>query len=302
MIGVDWGTTSFRAYRLRGRDVLDRLDAPLGILSVDAGRFGSVLHDAVGPWLADGERRILLSGMIGSRQGWVEAPYLPCPAAIADLARALMPVPFAAAETLLIPGLSATDSSTDSAGVPEVMRGEEVQIVGALDMTRGEMEVCLPGSHSKWVHAAGGRVEAFSTHLTGEAFAALRDHTILGRLMRADAPADLEAFRRGVLRSGEPGGLLHHLFGVRTLGLFARLAEASAASYLSGLLIGHEVRGAAPLDAARPILLVGAGALCALYAQAIEQCGGSAALAEADAAARGLALIGERAAWTSPDV
>jgi len=299
MIGVDWGTTSLRAYRLRGREVLDQVALPLGILSVAQGQFGSVLHGAVGAWLADGERRVLLSGMVGSRQGWVEAPYLPCPAAAADLARALVPVPFAAAEVLLAPGLSAADPD----GVPEVMRGEEVQIVGALGPAGGDMVACLPGSHSKWVRVAGGRVEGFSTHLTGEAFAALRGHTILGRLMQPDAPLDPEAFRRGVVRSGEPGGLLHHLFGVRTLGLFARLGEAAAASYLSGLLIGHEVRAAAPSHPAPPvvlpIVLIGDGALCGLYAQAIGHCGGSARVAEADAAAQGLALIGERAAWTS---
>jgi len=297
VIGVDWGTTSFRAYRLRGREVLDRLDLPLGILAVAEGRFERALQDAMGPWLADGERRILLSGMIGSRQGWVEAPYLPCPAATADLARALIPVPFAAAETLLVPGLSAADQDS----VPEVMRGEEVQIMGTVDPSGGTTTVCLPGSHSKWVRVAGGRVEGFSTHMTGEAFAALRGHTILGRLMQPDAPPDPDAFRRGVVRSGDPGGLLHHLFGVRTLGLFAQLGEAAAASYLSGLLIGHEVRAAAPLQPASPVLLIGAGALCELYACAIGQCGGSARLAEADAAAQGLALIGERAAWTSPD-
>jgi len=292
VIGVDWGTTSFRAYRLRGRTVLDRLALPLGILSVTEGRFERALQDAVAPWLADGERRILMSGMIGSRQGWIEAPYLPCPAATADLAHALVRVPFGAAEVLLVPGLTAADA----AGVPEVMRGEEVQIFGALDPSSADTMACLPGSHSKWAHVAGGRVEGFSTHLTGEAFAALRSHTILGRLMQADAPPDADAFQRGVLRSADPGGLLHHLFGVRTLGLFAQLPAAAAASYLSGLLIGHEILAAGP---GTDVLLIGAGALCELYSQAIALCGGSATLASADAAAQGLALIGEQAAWTS---
>ena len=293
MIGIDWRTSSFRAYRLRGRAVLDRVALPLGILGVAAGGFPQALEDAVAPWLADGERRILMSGMVGSRQGWIEAPYLPCPAATADLARALLPVPFGPAEALLVPGLSAVDG----AGVPEVMRGEEVQILGALGTASQDTTVCLPGSHSKWVRVAGGKVEGFSTFLTGEAFAALRGHTILGRLMEADAPHDPEAFRRGVLRSADPGGLLHHLFGVRTLGLFDRLPQAAAASYMSGLLIGHEVRAAAP---ASPVLLIGAPALCELYGQAIMECGGSATPAEADAAAQGLALIGEQAEWTSP--
>lgn len=292
MIGIDWGTSSFRAYRLRGHAVLDRLALPLGILSVAAGGFERALQDAVAPWLADGERRILISGMAGSRQGWTEAPYLPCPAATTDLAQALLPVPFDGAEVLLVPGLSAADP----AGVPEVMRGEEVQILGALDGTDGTTTVCLPGSHSKWATVAGGHVETFSTYLTGETFAALRSHTILGRLMQADASPDPEAFRRGVLRSGDPGGLLHHAFGVRTLGLFGQLPEDAAASYLSGLLIGHEIRAATP---ASPVLLVGNAPLCGLYSRAIALCGGAAMLAEADAAARGLALIGERAQWTS---
>jgi len=298
MIGIDWGTSSFRAFRLRGQAIIERHASALGILNIPDAGFADTLRAAIAPWLADGERHVLMSGMIGSRQGWIEAPYLPCPAATADLARALVPVPFSSvpfssAEVLLVPGLSVTDP----AGVPEVMRGEEVQILGALDPTRGTATVCLPGSHSKWVRVAAGRVEEFSTHLTGEAFAALRDHTILGRLVQPNAPPDPDAFRRGVLRSADPGGLLHHLFGVRTLGLFAQLGEAAAASYLSGLLIGHEVRAAAP---ASPVLLIGAGALCGLYGQAIALCGGSATLAEADAAAQGLALIGERAAWTSP--
>ena len=294
MIGIDWGTTSFRAYRLRGRAVLDRVALPLGILSVAAGGFPRALENAVAPWLADGERRILMSGMVGSRQGWVEAPYLPCPAATADLARVLLPVPFGPAEVLLVPGLSAADP----AGVPEVMRGEEVQILGALGTAPGDATVCLPGSHSKWARVAGGRVEGFSTFLTGEAFAALRGHTILGRLMQADASPDPEAFRQGLLRSADPGGLLHHLFGVRTLGLFGQLPDTAAASFLSGLLIGHEIRAAA---LASPVLLIGAPALCALYSQAITLCGGSATLADGDAAAQGLASIGEQAAWTSRD-
>ena len=292
MIGIDWGTTSFRAYRLRGRAVLDRLALPLGILSVAEGRFDYALQDAVAPWLTDGEQRILMSGMIGSRQGWIEAPYLPCPVAIDDLAHALVRVPFGAAEVLLVPGLTAADP----AGVPEVMRGEEVQIFGALDPASADVTVCLPGSHSKWAHVTRGRVEGFNTHLTGEAFAALRSHTILGRLMQADAPPDADAFHRGVLRSADPGGLLHHLFGVRTLGLFAQLPAAATASYLSGLLIGHEIRAAGP---GPDVLLIGAGALCELYRRAITLCGGSATLASADAAAQGLALIGEQAAWTS---
>lgn len=301
MIAVDWGTSSFRAYRLSADGAaLDRRDAPRGIMQVEGGEFARVLHEAVAPWLAEGEDRVLLSGMIGSRQGWVEAPYAPCPAGLDELAAGLVPVPvpFEGARVRLVPGLRHGDEH----GVPEVMRGEEVQIMGAMPDIGADGLVCLPGTHSKWTRVRAGRVEGFATHMTGEAFAALRGHTILGRMMR-DGPTDPAAFLRGIERSGQPGGLLHHLFGVRTLGLFGELAEPEAAGYLSGLLIGHEVRAALPAadPDGRPggteVHLIGAPALCALYQRAIEACGGRAAVADPDAAARGLHLIGSRAAW-----
>ena len=291
MIGIDWGTTNFRAFRMDGGVVTDRVASGPGLLSISAGGFGAALTASVGTWLRDGETRVLMAGMVGSRQGWVEAAYLPCPADPAALAAAALAVPFEGATVRLVPGLSADGPD----GVPEVMRGEEMQLVGVLDRIGPDAMVCLPGTHSKWVHVAGGRIERFRTHLTGEAFAALRGHTILGRLMDQGPAGPGDAFLRGVARSGETGGLLHHLFGIRTLGLFGRLAEADAASYLSGLLIGHEVRSA---DLRAPVSLVGAQGLCALYAAAIAQCGGRAEIIGQDAAALGLARIAEHVAWT----
>jgi 2-dehydro-3-deoxygalactonokinase len=296
VIGIDWGTSSFRAFRLAADGhVLGRRAAPRGILSIEGNpvqgdRFAAALTEEIGPWLAEGETRVLLAGMIGSRQGWVEAPYLPCPAGAAELAAALVPVPFAGARVLLVPGLS----DADDAGTPEVMRGEETQIVGVVGRLGAEGVACLPGSHSKWARFADGRVTAYRTYLSGEAFAALRRGTILGRMM-ADGPTDEAAFDRGVARSADPGHLLHHLFGVRTLGLFGKLADSESASYLSGLLIGHEVRAAHPRGLT--VHLIGAALLCALYARAIAACGGAAVIEDEDAAARGLALIGRSASW-----
>src|SRR5271163_3237354 len=122
MIGVDWGATSFRAFRIaKDGTIRDRRTALRGLLNVPDNRFADALREEVGPWLAAGEDHVLLAGMIGSRQGWLEAPYLPCPADPAALAAALVDVPFADARTRLVPGLS----DRDAAGVPEVMRGEE---------------------------------------------------------------------------------------------------------------------------------------------------------------------------------
>ena len=291
MIGIDWGTSSFRAFRLdRAGRVLARRAAPRGILACEEGHFAQELLRQVGDWIADGETSVLLSGMIGSRQGWVEAPYLPCPAGPSEIAAALVPIPFEGATLRLVPGLTHSDAS----GTPEVMRGEETQIVGVLPRLGEEGIACLPGSHSKWARVAGGRITAYRTYLSGEAFAALRGGTILGRMMK-DGPTDPAAFARGVARSGDPGHLLHHLFGVRTLGLFGRLGETEAASYLSGLLIGHEVRAALPPGGT--VHLIGAASLCALYAGAIAACGGTAVSHDEDTAARGLARIAEENAW-----
>ena len=288
MIGIDWGTTSLRAWRI-GPDgtIRARRESAQGIMAVGDGRFAETLRREIEPWLADGESRVLMSGMIGSRQGWVEAPYLPCPSGPAELAAALVLVPFAGAAERLVPGLSGVDDS----GVAEVMRGEETQIAGAVP---GDGLVCLPGTHSKWARVVAGRITGFSTFMTGEMFAALRGHTILGRLMEG-GPSGGPAFEQGVRRAGDPGGLTHHAFGVRALTLAGRLAEADGADYLSGLLIGHELRAALTGE---PVTIIGAPALTALYARAIALCGAEARPYEGDAAARGLALIGEHTSWT----
>ncbi len=293
MIGVDWGTSSFRAYRLRAdASPVETIAAPRGILHIEDRRFAEELRRHVGAWLNDGETRILLSGMIGSRQGWVEAPYLPCPAGEAELAAALVPVPFdvPGVAVRLVPGLTATDAD----GTPEVMRGEETQVVGEIDRIGGDALMCLPGSHSKWVRVTDGKITGFDTYLTGEAFSALRTGTILGRMMQ-EGVRDDAAFDRGVARAGEAGHLLHQLFGVRTLGLFGRLGEQESFSYLSGLLIGHEIRAACPPRAT--VCLIGARPLCELYARAIAACGGVGHISGTDSAQRGLSSIARRAAW-----
>lgn len=293
MIGIDWGTTSFRAFRLTADGAIrDRRSSARGIMNVPDSRFGDTLREEIGPWLALGEEQVLLSGMIGSRQGWKEAPYLPLPAGAADLAAGLVDVAFDWARVKLVPGLS----GTDAAGVAEVMRGEETQLVGVPALMVQGGIACLPGTHAKWARVAEGRITGFTTHMTGEVFAALRGHTILGRMMRDGPPSDA-AFDAGVRRSADPGGLLHHIFGVRAEGLAGRLSDQDSPAYLSGILIGHEVRSALAGTEGAVVHLIGASDLTALYARVIAACGGHPERHDAEAAALGLARIGGLANW-----
>jgi 2-dehydro-3-deoxygalactonokinase len=283
MLAVDWGTTSFRAYLL-GRDgrILESRSAPAGILSVKEGGFAAVLEQHAGDWIAAGEGPVLMCGMIGSRQGWLEVPYAMCPAGLAEVAAGMRRVAWGGHGAWIAPGLSCRDA----AGVPDVMRGEEVQILGALDtLGAGAHAICLPGTHSKWVEVHDGRITGFATHMTGEMFAVMKAHSILGRMMR-DGPVDEAAFGDGVKRSGQAGGLLHHLFGTRSRALFGELPDAASASYLSGLLIGHEIR-AAGVRTGR-VQLLGNAQLAATYAKALAALGMESSTLDPDMATRAL--------------
>lgn len=299
MIAIDWGTTSFRAFRL-GPDgrVLETRAAEAGILSVSAGGFGAVLEAQVGDWVAAGSGPVVMSGMVGSRQGWREVPYVAAPAGRDELAAGMGAVDWAGGQAWIVPGVCCRGAE----GVPEVMRGEETQLMGVLDrLPPGGARVCLPGSHSKWVRVEGGRITGWTTHLTGEVFAALKGHTILGRLMSGDgAVTDRQAFHRGGRRSREAGGLLHHLFGVRSLGLLGELPGESAAAYLSGLLIGHEV--AAEGVTGQVVYVVGAARLAEWYAEAIGMAGGTAVRLDPGAAAAGLWRLGARWRTGNPEL
>jgi 2-dehydro-3-deoxygalactonokinase len=290
MIGLDWGTTSLRAYRLdQAGAVLEKRESKAGILSVKPGGFPDELRNIGGDWLEAGETLVVIAGMAGSKQGWAEAPYLPCPASVAEVARATLPVPFSATRVRLVPGLKARDAN----GVPEVMRGEETQILGVLDhLPQQEATLCLPGSHSKWVRVRAGQILDFSTHMTGEVFAALSAHTILARSLDHGAAHHPGAFARGLDRARQGGGLLHQLFGLRSLSLFDAMPQMEAASYLSGLLIGHEVAAALEAGVAPPVHLVDAEALTLRYAAALAAFGIPSVTLEEDAAARGLFQIG----------
>jgi 2-dehydro-3-deoxygalactonokinase len=297
LIGIDWGTTSFRAYRLDAAGgVLETKVARVGILRVPEGDFEGALEREIGPWLrAAPDVPIVASGMITSRQGWVEVPYCACPAGSDEIARALRPHMTGAGHVIhFVPGLSTVGAD----GVPDVIRGEETQIIGEVGAAPGRRLLVLPGTHSKWALTQDGRIVWFATFMTGELFAVLREHSILGRLMAGDAD-DAQAFRRGLAYGrSHSGGLLKRLFSARTLGLFGQLPESAVSSYLSGLLIGSEIAEALDCLAQAPseaITVIAGSDLTERYLVAIADAGLPARQAAADAGAHGLFLIARAA-------
>lgn len=288
LIAIDWGTTSVRAYRVdRTGAVLDSRSAPLGIQNVQDGRFGDALSTSLADWRDERAPRIAC-GMIGSRQGWIEAPYVACPATLPDLIAGLVAAPDRA--LTVVPGVQTRDSN----GVPDVMRGEETQIIGAVDEREKRVLAALPGTHSKWARVEAGRIVDFMTFMTGEMWSVLLKHSILGRL---STPAQIEgigpAYARGVAHGLGPGSLSHDVFGARTLALTGELAGADVADWLSGLMIGREVRNARRwahrhgYDGSR-VRLIGDDALLARYEVALAQADIAVARAHPHAAAHGL--------------
>lgn len=290
MIAVDWGTSSFRAYRLdHDGAVLEQRSAAAGLLNC-AGQFEAVLAQQLLGW---DDPLILMAGMIGSRSGWREVPYVACPAGAELLAAGLCELQaagFAGRRIFIAPGVS----HRPAGGTPEVMRGEEVQLLGLSDSLSGAgpHSLCLPGTHSKWASLAQGRITGFRTAMTGELFAVLSQHSLLRATVAADAPDDPPAFALGLARAREAGGLANHLFSVRSLGLFGELTPAQAASYLSGLLIGHELEGLAP--ASGPVHLIGSRALTQRYERALRARGVEPVLHSDALSARGLHLLARR--------
>ncbi|MCE4556497.1 2-dehydro-3-deoxygalactonokinase [Roseateles cellulosilyticus] len=267
LIALDWGSTRLRAFLMgEGGDVLQTRQSDDGASTLHgAEAFARALAGLVGGWREQQPQlRLLACGMVGSQHGWREAPYVRCPADAAALAGQALAIDDG---LRIIPGL------VDDAAQPDVMRGEETQIVGALAL-RPELaeDACLvlPGTHSKWARVKAGRVTGFATHMTGELFALLRQHSVLARLMPADgsSPASPEAFLQGVDAARQDGGLGHQLFAVRTLGLFKQLAPEQLPDYLSGLLIGHEIAHGLH-DRGTRLALVGDPALCGRYVQAL---------------------------------
>jgi 2-dehydro-3-deoxygalactonokinase len=299
LVSVDWGTSAFRA-RLAAANgsVLDAVEAEVGAIGLASGAHEAFLEARIGGWMRRFPRLpIVLSGMVGSRQGWVEAPYVPCPAGAAEIAAAATIVPTTQlGRVAVIPGLSVRDPR----GAPDVMRGEETQILGAVGADgRGDGLFVLPGTHSKWARVEAGRVVDFATFMTGEVFAALKDHTLLGRLMtppdETDAAFAADAFARGLAAAAaleRPGDFLHAIFMTRTLGLFDEAPAHALAEYLSGVLIGAEILAGA--QGAREAFVVGSPTLTARYRAAGDALGIVFAAAPENCATLGQIALLER--------
>ena len=296
LVAIDWGSSALRGARLDAQGaVLEQRSFARGVLTVAAGEFPSVFDACFGDWTGAGAASCLISGMAGSKQGWREAPYCPCPAGFDDLAAQLMWLDLGAGRTkvAIVPGLSCEHACGLPAlpSIPDVMRGEEVQIFGAMQLTglRDGIFV-LPGTHSKWAEVSDGRVTGFHSYMSGEFFALLSQQSILSRSLDQDAPPDDNAFALGVQRAAQAGGLLHHAFGARTLSLFSRIGAASLTSYLSGLVIGAEL-AAQTFAGAAEVVVIGAPALTGRYAQALAIHGVRARMLDAQATWAGLLAL-----------
>jgi 2-dehydro-3-deoxygalactonokinase len=264
-IAVDWGTTNRRGYLISPDGACTgEMEDDQGILSVPSGKFpGAVqqIRDRLG------NKPMLMAGMIGSNRGWIEAPYVTCPAAVSDLAERL--VWAEEGRAAIVPGLSFVGD-----GRADVMRGEEVQILGAIaaGLVPDTCLICHPGTHNKWINVAGGCILDFRTVMTGEMFNLLKEHSILADVLALPATTG-EAFHEGVRRGLSHDGLTAELFSVRARVLLDQAKGEDAASFTSGLLIGADVRVGLRAEPDAQVIVMGRPELTGLYAAALTEAG-----------------------------
>ena len=277
---ADWGTSNLRIYRVdESGKVLDSRASGQGILHIQNRQFAAALEALCMDWRDQaGQQAILMAGMIGSRQGWREAPYARCPVRLADLAGLCVtlagphgwPVQIAPGVSMqrLLPGEPALPQA-------DVMRGEEVQVFGAAELIGLHDDIiCLPGTHSKWVWLRDGAIAEFATFLSGELYAVLCQHTILGRLIPEHATDNTKAFDRGLAVAWRSSGVLSALFSARADCLLELIEPSWVPSYLSGLLIGAELAELGPrLPPGASVVLIGSDNLIPWYQRALQQQG-----------------------------
>jgi 2-dehydro-3-deoxygalactonokinase len=322
LIALDWGTTSLRAYKLGAAGaVLEQRTLTFGIMQLPkaarmllgqecADGFELAFDEACGDWLdAQPDLPVIACGMVGSAQGWREASYCATPADVAELGQALVTVrSLCGVDLHIVPGV------IQRSRLPNVMRGEETQVLGALQSLPAaaldNLLIGLPGSHSKWVEVDEGCIVHFDTFMTGELFAVLSEHSILGRTQHVGGLFDGDAFDRGVqvaLSAEGEIGPLSTMFSARSLGLTGQLSAGAQGDYLSGLLIGHELSALAAVQRRRrnsvhlpSILLIGNSQLCARYSRALPACGFAQVTLAEQATERGLWQLAEAAGLLDP--
>lgn len=295
LVALDWGSSHLRAYLVDADGaILDERRSDAGASRITGGAMGfdAALTTLLANW-APADAPLWACGMVGSAHGWQEVPYLDCPATLDGLRAGCGGATLSDGRRLnIVPGLRTRNAH----GLPDVMRGEETQLCGLLarhpELADGAT-ILLPGTHSKWITLRRGQVESFDTHMTGELYAVLREHSVLGRSMASDGSADADAatFARGVAQAEATAGtaLGRLLFSVRTLVLAGELSPTAAPAYLSGLLIGAEIAAALPSIATdTPLVLAGETALCDRYADTLAARGRPAQRVRIPLAATGL--------------
>jgi 2-dehydro-3-deoxygalactonokinase len=263
-IAVDWGTTNRRAYRLNASGECEaEFEDGEGILSVRNGGFPEAIAQIRNRL---GDHPLLLAGMVGSNRGWKDAPYVPCPAGIDDLAKTLV---WAGEREAIVPGVSYIGDDR-----ADVMRGEEVQLLGACaaGLVGSDALVCHPGTHNKWTVLHQGLIQSFRTVMTGELFSLLKEHSVLADLLKGEVE-DNEVFRSAARHAIFHEALPSELFSVRARVLLGQARKEDAASYASGLLIGTDVRIGLTYPTGAQVVVMGRPELVRLYAAAIEQAG-----------------------------
>lgn len=261
-IAVDWGTTNRRAYRIDASgSCAGEFEDSKGVLAVPEGGFPAAIAE-IRQRL--GDLPLLLAGMIGSNRGWVEAPYVPCPAGLEELARALV---WPGKREAIVPGVSYVGD-----GRADVMRGEEVQLLGAVSagLVGSDALVCHPGTHNKWTVLHQGKIQSFRTVMTGELFSLLKEHSILADLLKGEVK-DGEPFRSAARYAVFHEALPAELFSVRARVLLGQARAEDAASYASGLLIGTDVRIGLTYPTGAQVVAMGRPELTRLYAAAVEE-------------------------------
>jgi 2-dehydro-3-deoxygalactonokinase len=284
-ICADWGTSNLRVYLMNGDgSLVEEKKSDQGLLAAK-GKFKETLEGLCQQWFQQySGASVYLSGMIGSREGWVDAGYLDTPYNLTGLPNHLKAVPDQPRPTWIVPGVRHFEKNDNSA---DIMRGEETQILGAIEhLDINDAIFVLPGTHSKWVQISNRHLMYFNTYMTGEMYNIIKENSILRFSVEDGHPELDDAFIHGVELAKKGASLLNQLFTVRTSDVLGLIPKESQASHLSGILIGQEVSHARTHFGDKPIYLIGSDHLTSLYQGALRHLGHDTQLISGDIASR----------------